>query len=206
MKSTVHLAVYDTLADWEFGFATAGINSPDWQRTPGRYEIRTVGLTFDTVTSSGGLRITPDTVLADLDPTDSAMLILPGADSWPTGSLAPFAAAARRFLDAGVPVAAICGATIGLAVEGLLDSYDHTGNAVEQLAHTPGYGGTARFRVARAWTDRGLITAGAASPVEFAREIFAELDLYSPEVLEAWYGLFSTGDPSWFGKLMAATS
>ncbi|MCS7476323.1 DJ-1/PfpI family protein [Umezawaea endophytica] len=206
MTTTVHLAVYDTLADWEFGFATAGINTPEWQRVPGRYEIRTVGLTFDTVTSAGGLRITPDTVLADLDPADSAMLILPGAGLWATGDLAPFATTARRFLDSDVPVAAICGATVGLAASGLLDSYDHTGNAVEELSQAPGYGGAARFRAERAVTDRGLVTAGAASPVEFAREIFAALDLYSPEVLEAWYGLFSTGDPSWFGKLVAATS
>ncbi|HEX6346678.1 DJ-1/PfpI family protein [Umezawaea sp.] len=206
MKSTVHLGVYDTLADWEFGFATAAINTPDWQLSPGRHEIRTVGLTFDTVTSAGGLRITPDTVLADLDPADSAMLILPGAGLWASGALAPFAAAARGFLSSGVPVAAICGATTGLAAEGLLDDRDHTGNAVEELVHVPGYGGADRFRAVRAHTDRGLITAGAAGAVEFAREIFAELDLYSPEVLQAWYGLFSTGDPAWFGKLMAAAS
>ena len=37
MTQYVHMAVYDTLADWEVGYATAHINSGDWQRDPGRY-------------------------------------------------------------------------------------------------------------------------------------------------------------------------
>jgi hypothetical protein len=53
-------------------------------------------------------------------------------------------------------------------------------------------------------TDRGLITAGPTDPVAFAREVFRELDVYPPAVAEAWYGLFSTGDPKWYGALVAA--
>jgi DJ-1/PfpI family len=183
---TVHLALYDTLADWEFGYATAQINTPDFQKAPGRYRVRTVGATLDPVTSIGGLRITPDLALADVDPA--------------------FGAAARRWLDAGVPVAAICGATIGLAAEGLLNTREHGGNAVEQLATVLGYTGAALFGSERAVRADGLITAGAASALEFAREVFAELDLYEPAVLEAWYGLYRTADPAWFGKLVAAVS
>ena len=33
MTRTVHLAVYDTLADWEVGHTTAHINSGAWQPT-----------------------------------------------------------------------------------------------------------------------------------------------------------------------------
>lgn len=47
-----------------------------------------------------------------------------------------FAAAARRFLDAGVRVAAICGATAGLARASLLDEGSHTSAAAEYLAAT----------------------------------------------------------------------
>jgi putative intracellular protease/amidase len=206
MTETVHLAVYDTLADWEFGYATAQINTPQFQKEPGRYQVRTVGATLDPVTSIGGLRITPDLVLADVDPADSAMLILPGASTWESGGNSVFARAARRWLDAGVPVAGICGATIGLAAEGLLNSRAHGGNAVEQLASVPAYTGASLFGGERAVRANGLITAGAASALEFAREIFVELDLYEPAVLEAWYGLYRTGDPAWFGKLVAAVS
>ncbi|WP_367131275.1 DJ-1/PfpI family protein [Saccharothrix sp. HUAS TT1] len=203
---TVHLALYDALADWEFGFAAAQINTPQFQKAPGRYRVRTVGLTLDPVTSIGGLRITPDVALADVEPADSAMLILPGANTWEDGSNAAFAEAAGRWLAAGVPVAAICGATIGLAAEGLLNSRAHGGNVVGQLAAVPGYTGAALFSAERAVRADGLITAGAASSLEFAREVFAELDLYEPAVLEAWYGLYRTGDPTWFGKLVGAAS
>ncbi|WP_433269788.1 DJ-1/PfpI family protein [Actinosynnema sp. CS-041913] len=203
---TVHLALYDTLADWEFGYATARINSPAFQQVPGRYQVKTVAETLDPITTMGGVRMLPDLTLADLDPADSAMLILPGAESWVDGGNAAFAKAARRWLEAGVPVAAICGGTLGLAAEGLLDDRAHTGNAVEELQTVAGYAGSAHFRAERAVRADGLITAGAVSAVEFAREVFAELDLYEPAVLEAWHGLFSTGDPAWFGKLQAALS
>jgi putative intracellular protease/amidase len=206
MAETVHLAVYDTLADWEYGFAVAAINKPDWQKRPGRYEIRTVGLSAEPITTMGGVRITPDLALADLKPSDSAMLIMPGSDTWETGENAAFGKAARKFLDAGVPVAAICGATMGLAAEGLLNDRDHTGNAVQQLEMMPGYTGAEHYREVRAHSSDGLVTAGAAGALEFARAIFVELDLYTPEVVEAWYGLYSTGDPAWFGKLMEAAS
>jgi putative intracellular protease/amidase len=43
---------------------------------------------------------------------------------------------ASRFLDTGVPVAAICGATEALARAGLLDRRPHTSAAPEALAAT----------------------------------------------------------------------
>ena len=42
MADTVHLFIFDGLADWEPGFAIAGINDPAHQREPGRYVVRTV--------------------------------------------------------------------------------------------------------------------------------------------------------------------
>jgi putative intracellular protease/amidase len=201
MVQHVHMAVYDTLADWEVGYATAHINNDSWQREPGRYKVVTVGASLAPVTTKGGLRITPDLALDDLSPADSAMLILPGADTWLTGDNAPFAKAARAFLDAGVPVAAICGATGGLAAEGLLDDRRHTSNARE-FTEAFGSKGGERYCDAPAVTDRGLITASGTAPVDFAREVFAALKLYTPEVLESWFKLYGLGDPAGFYELM----
>lgn len=206
MQATkVHMAVYDTLADWEVGFATAHINKQDWQREPGRYAVVTVGETAEPVTTMGGVRITPDMTLGELRPQDSAMLILAGADTWLDGGNTAFARKAREFLDAGVPVAAICGATGGLAAEGLLDDRRHTSNAAEYLAAV-GYGGGDHYADAPAVTDGDLITASATAPVEFAREVLARLDVYQPAVLEAWYKLYGLHDPAGYFELMAATS
>ena len=129
MTSTVHVAVFDTFADWEVGYATAHIRSGNWQREPGRYSITTVGPTREPVTTMGGMRIMPGIALDELRPQDSAMLILAGGETWGEDAMAGFRAAARQFLAAGVPVAAICGATFGLALEGLLDDRAHTSNA-----------------------------------------------------------------------------
>ncbi|MER5935046.1 DJ-1/PfpI family protein [Streptomyces sp. NPDC002054] len=197
-RKPVHLAVYDTYADWETGHTTAHLA----QRG---YEIRTVALADDKpVTTMAGVRIQPDSALADLDPAESSLLILTGASLWDTGdSLAPFAAKAREFLAAGVPVAAICGATAGLAREGLLDTRAHTGAVSFYLAAT-GYAGGDRYVEADAVTDGDLITAGPTEPVAFAREVFARLGVYGPEVLDAWYRLFHDSDPSAYPVLMAA--
>ncbi|MER5576257.1 DJ-1/PfpI family protein [Streptomyces massasporeus] len=193
----VHLAVYDTLADWETGHATAQL-----ARTG--HEIRTVGPSTAPVRSVGGLRIQPDLALHDLRPEDSALLILPGADLWDTtDDLAPFARTARAFLDAGVPVAAICGATAGLAREGLLDHRDHTSAISFYLAAT-GYAGGARYVEADAVTDGPLITAGPTEPVAFAREILRLLGVYEGEVLDAWYRLFHDSDVAAYAVLEKA--
>lgn len=202
-QQIVHTAVYDTMADWEVGFATAHINNPAWQREPGCFQVRTVGATPAPVSSMGGLRITPDVVLDDLRPEDSALLILPGAETWLTGGNVEFAGKARQFLDAGVPVAAICGATVGLAVEGLLDDRGHTSNAAEVML-AMGYQGSDRYVDRPAVTDGDLITASSVAPVEFAREIFARLGVYEPEVLASWYKLFGERDPQGYVELTAS--
>ncbi|MET8570419.1 DJ-1/PfpI family protein [Streptomyces sp. NPDC004783] len=196
-RKPVHLAVYDTLADWETGHATAFL-------ARGGYGIRTVGPTAAPVTSIGGLRVQPDLELAGLRPEDSSLLILPGADLWDTGDdLAPFARAARAFLDAGVPVAAICGATAGLAREGLLDDRAHTSAVSFYLAAT-GYAGGERYVEADAVTDGGLVTAGPTEPVAFAREVLGLLGVFEGEVLDAWYRLFHDSDPSAYAVLEKA--
>ncbi|MDG4860393.1 glutamine amidotransferase [Streptomyces sp. T-3] len=193
----VYVAVYNTYADWETGHATA------WLARTG-FEIRYVGPTLEPVTTIGGMRIQPDLALGDVRPEDSSMLILTGADLWDAGDeLAPFAHTARTFLDAGVPVAAICGATAGLAREGLLDDRDHTSAVSFYLAAT-GYKGGERYKEEDAVNDRGLITAGPTEPVAFAREILGELGAFQGEVLDAWYRLFHHSDAAAYEVLEAA--
>ncbi|WP_157248307.1 DJ-1/PfpI family protein [Nonomuraea typhae] len=199
MRQIYH-AIYETMADWETGFATAHIRNGEYHKEPGRYELVTVGLTAEPVVSMGGLRITPDVTLEAIE--DPAMLILPGAALWDAGDeLAPFAIKARDLLEAGVPVAAICGATAGLARAGVFDTRKHTSAALPYLQMQQGYGGAGCYVEAPAVTDSNLITGNPVKPVEFAREIFARLDLYEPAILDAWYRLFAFGDASAFEAL-----
>ncbi|GAA1513033.1 DJ-1/PfpI family protein [Kribbella lupini] len=201
--TTVHVAVYDTLADWEIGFLTASVNSPAWHRTPGRFRIRTVSAGTEPVTTAGGLRVLPDLPLDELSPGDSAMLVLPGNDLFPTPAYAPYVAKAREFRAAGVPVAAICGATGALAMAGMLDDHEHTSNAAAFL-DSLGYAGGKLYRDKPAVNDRGLITGKAQAPVEFARAVFAELGIYEPAVLDSWYKLYGRQDAAGYYELMGA--
>ena len=205
-RQTVHLFVLDTLADWEPAYAISRINSPAWHARPGRFEVKTVGLSREAVTTMGGVGILPDMSLAELEPARSAMLILPGADLWDRTEGTEAAEKAKAFLAAGVPVAAICGATIGLANAGLLNDLSHTSNAPEYLKTSHNYRGEALYRREPAVTDGNLITAGATAPIEFAYDILKRLGVFSAETLEAWYSLFKTGDPAHFYRLAAAHS
>ena len=102
-----------------------------------------------------------------------------------------------------MPVAAICGATAGLASAGLLDGRNHTSAAAEYLAAT-GYQGGDHYIDERAVVDGDLITAGPQSPVQFACAALRRLGLASSRTLEAYERLFGGGDASAFPVLMEA--
>src|SRR5918994_240729 len=172
----------DTMADWEYGYLTSGITWAD-DADPGRCR----------------LRIRTEGAIGDVDPSEVALLVLPGADTWDEGHDQALALA-TSLVQAGTPVAAICGATLGLARAGLLDDRAHTSNAPEFLTAS-GYAGSARYREERAVDDRGVITAGAAAPVDFAAAVFRRLELFPPAVVDAWYGLYTTGERKYFELL-----
>ena len=97
-------------------------------------------------------------------------------------------------MAAGTPVAAICGATVGVAKAGLLQGRAHTSNGLEYLrAQVPDYISENDYVDQLAVRDRGLITASGLGAVEFAREIFAELGVFPEGELELWYRLFKYG-------------
>ena len=202
-NDTIHVAIYDTWADWEPGYALAHLASGDWQPDGKKYRIVTVGETSDPITTKGGITLTPDITIGELDPSNSAMLILPGADTWLGGGNAGFVDAASRFLAGGVPVAAICGATVGLAHAGVLNELDHTSNA-PQILESDAYTGHARYKNELVVTDGDLITAAGIAPVEFALAIFERLAFYNRAINDNWYLLYGQQDAAGFFGLMDA--
>lgn len=199
-----HLAIFDTLADWEIGYLLAELRTGRFTGTP--WNVVTVAESLEPVTTMGGLHIMPDMLLADLQPSASDLLILPGGEIWDVGTdgaAERLAGAAAGFLGAGVPVAAICGATAGLARAGLLDERRHTSAAAEYLLAT-GYAGGDHYVDERAVVDSDLVTAGPQSPVQFARTTMRRLGLASDQTLEAYEGVFHHADPTAFPALMQA--
>jgi putative intracellular protease/amidase len=185
---SVYLLVFEGYADWEPAYALAEL------RRSGGLEVGTVGFTSEPVRSMGGVRVVPDLTLADLDPARVRLLILPGGNLW-EGDYPrdPLETLMHRLERHGVPIAAICGATLAVAAAGLLDSRDHTSNEPAYLQGVPSYHGSPRYVEALAARDRGIITASGLGPVEFAREIFEQLDVFSPEDRRLWYHVFKHG-------------
>jgi putative intracellular protease/amidase len=185
-QKRVCLLVVDGFADWEPAHAVAEL------RRSGHYRVESVGLTRDPIESMGGLRVVPSMTVSEIDPADVAVFILPGGDRWVHAPVEPEIQALLQRLDArGTPVAAICGATVAIAKLGLLHGRRHTSNGLEYLrALVPDYAEAANYVESPAVRDRGLITASGLGDVEFAREIFEELNVLSPEDRAAWAQVF----------------
>lgn len=197
-----HVAIYDTLADWEAGHLLAELRTGRFTGRP--MQVRTVSADGHPVTSMGGLRIAADDTLADLDRSPGRLLILPGAELWDSGGGQDFTDVAARFLQDGRTVAAICGATFGLAQAGLLDDRPHTSGALEYLQGAAGYTGSAHYVDTRAVAADGLVTAGPDAPAHFATATLEHLGLLPRHVARAYEGLFWAGDPTHMPTLIAA--
>ena len=203
---TLYLYILDTLSDWEPGHVLAELRSGRYLKDPGlRYSIVLCGSTLDPVTTMGGLHMTPDVLITDIRPVPGDVLVLPGADTWLDPAQEPARRMTGRLLDEGIPVAAICGATLGLAHAGLLDNRPHTSNDPAVLKmFCPNYRGENQYVNEPAVTDGNLITASGLAPVEFAYQVFRRLGVMTPATLEAWHGLFATRQPDYFYALMGS--
>ena len=189
MNPAVHVLVFEGFADWEPAFALAEL------RRSGGLDVVTLGFTDAPVRSMGGLRVVPDRAITGLDAAAVRLLVLPGGDMWegtyPRAGLDPVLAELHR---RGVPIAAICGATLALARAGLLNDRAHTSNEQTFLTSlAPEYTGGGRYVDALAVRDRAVITASGLGPTEFAREIFEELEVFTAEERPVWYHLFKHG-------------
>ena len=94
---------------------------------------------------------------------------------------------------------------MALARAGMLDDFHHTSNSREYLAASR-YRGAGFYCDVPAIADEGLITASGFASVEFAREIFRELGLYTQPSLDAWYALLRFGDSSRYSDLLTCAS
>ena len=184
----VHLLVVEGFADWEPAHAVAEL------RRHGHYHVESVGLTMAPVRSMGGITVLPSKTVADMDPAHVAVFILPGGDRWERSPIEPELEAALRRVDRqSVPIAAICAATVAISRLGLLKGRRHTSNGLDYLRSlVPDYNEAANYVDAPAVRDRALITASGLGDVEFARELFEELDVLSPGDRSVWARMFRT--------------
>jgi putative intracellular protease/amidase len=189
MSRAVHVLVFEGFADWEPAHALAEL------RRSGQRSVVAVGFDSAPVRSMGGLRVVPDRQLREISPSEMEILIIPGGDLW-EGSYpeAELNSALTDVVAANMPVAAICGGTLAVARAGLLNDRRHTSNMPGYIAeHVPRYSGVALYEAVPAVTDRGVITASGLAPIEFAREIFKQLRVFSAADEDLWFDMFRHG-------------
>lgn len=182
----VHLLVVEGFADWEPAHAVAEL------RRQGQYRVECVGLTSTPVRSMGGVTVLPSTTVVEVDPENVAAFILPGGDRWEQAPVEPELEELLDRLDVSkVPIAAICAATVAIARIGLLRGRRHTSNGLEYLrSHVADYSEAEHYVDVPAVRDRKLITASGLGDVEFARELFEELDVMTVADRSLWAQIF----------------
>lgn len=202
----MYLYLLNTLADWETGYVIAELGSGRYCKSPEfAYTLIFCGKTRDPITTMGGLILTPEITLAEITPGPDDLLILPGGDTWFNPEQNEVLSLVPDFMDAGMVVGAICGATMGLAQAGHLNSRPHTSNDPDVLRmFCPGYAGSAYYQNQLAVLDGNLITASGLAPVEFADQIFSRLGVMHEATRNAWYQLYTTRRPEFFHALMAS--
>lgn len=206
MRKIAYLYVFDTMADWEPSYVIAELHSGRYFKDKTlQYDVKTVSISREPITTMGGVKILPDLTIDDLMPHEAGILILPGGETWLEPLHAPVFNSVSQFLNSHIPVAAICGATIGLAAQGFLNHCQHTSNDRGYLkAICPTYIGESFYLHQPAVIDGNLITASGVAPLDFAYTILNKLEVFLPATLEAWYKLYQTHEASYFLALMAS--
>ncbi|MGG4110285.1 type 1 glutamine amidotransferase family protein [Bacillus subtilis] len=200
----VYLYVFHTMSDWEYGYLIAELNSGRYfkQDAPS-LKVVTVGANKEMITTLGGLSIKPDISLDECTLESQDLIILPGGNTWGEVIHQPILKKVGDALKLGTTIAAICGATLGLANEGYLDSRKHTSNDLEYMKMVcPNYKGETLYENGPAVSDENLVTASGIAPLEFAVEVLKKLDVFAPDTLRSWYKLNKTQKPVYFFELM----
>ncbi|MED1804098.1 glutamine amidotransferase [Bacillus subtilis] len=200
----VYLYVFHTMSDWEYGYLIAELNSGRYfKQDAASLKVVTVGVNKEMITTLGGLSIKPDIPLDECTLESQDLIILPGGNTWGEDIHQPILKKVGDALKLGTTIAAICGATLGLANEGYLNSRKHTSNDLDYMNMVcPNYKGETLYEKGPAVSDENLVTASGIAPLEFAVEVLKKLDVFAPDTLRSWYKLYKTQKPEYFFELM----
>ena len=188
MKKKIYLFLFDGFSDWEIAYLTPEIKKSE------NFDLIYFSHEGKPVVSCGGLHITPDTSLKDINPDEVEMLILPGGTAWEKDENDFIDPLVLNLFTRGKTIAAICAATAYLGKKGILNELKHTSNALFYLkAVAPEYLGESNYEDSFAVTGKNIITANGIASIEFAREIFIKLGLHSDEKIEKWFQFFKNG-------------
>ncbi|MET3928041.1 DJ-1/PfpI family protein [Devosia sp. 2618] len=182
MTTFVTILTHD-YADWETALINAAARS--------YYGIETRFATpgGKPVISAGGLNVTPDLAVEDIDVNAIDVLLVNGGNAWSKPDAPDVSKVLIAARDAGKTVAGVCDGTLALARAGLLDDVAHTSNSAENLTPT-GYKGAALYRDQPDAVVAGkIVTAPGSAPVSFMGAVMETLGLRDDN-LNFYIGLY----------------
>ncbi|MCP2035446.1 putative intracellular protease/amidase [Planomicrobium sp. HSC-17F08] len=189
----VLFVVLEEYADWEAASIAAALNEEP-ETGERKYQVKTVSLSKNPVTSIGGFRVVPDYTVDEVG-DDFAGVMLIGGNSWHKEESKPVMELVQKALDAGKVLGAICGATEFLGMNGVLNNIQHTGNRLDELQEAAGenYTNASRYVEQQAVRDGNIITANGSAFLEFGKEVMTLLESAPQEEIDEWYDFFKSG-------------
>ncbi|NPE27333.1 glutamine amidotransferase [Methanococcoides sp. SA1] len=188
MSKKIYIFLFNGFSDWEIAYLTPEINKHT------EFDLLYFSKDGNPVLSMGGLQVLPNKSLQEVDVNEVDMLILPGGIAWEKDENNEIDQLVKDLFAKGKPIAAICAATTYLGKMDFLNNVKHTSNDLYYLKGVvPQYSGESNYINSLAVSDNNIITANGIAPIEFAREIFKKLNLYTDKDLEKWFQLFKNG-------------
>ena len=190
MKKTILFVILPLYADWEAAYISSAIT----MLGQGRYDIKTVSISKDYVTSVGGFRVKPDYEMKSA-PNDYEAVILIGGMTWREEHAQQVKPLVEDCLQKGKILGGICDASAFLGTIGVLNDVIHTSNDLTDLKQWAGdnYTGEAKYLAKQAVRDKNIITANGTAPMEFAKEILFALNVADEETIVDWYNFHKLG-------------
>ena len=168
---TIVTILTEGYADWETALLNAAarsyFNIDTRYATPGGKPV----------TSSGGLKVTPDLAVEDIDVGAIDALVVNGGTAWSRPDAPDIGRVLIAARDAGKTVAGICDGTLALAKAGLLDGVAHTSNSTDNLTPTGYRGGAHYCDQPDAVVAGRIVTAPGTAPVSFMGGVLETLGL-----------------------------
>lgn len=181
---TIAAILHDSFADWEFGLMAAAA------RAYCGIEVVTASPERAPVTSMGGLWVTPDMAVHDIDLAHVDAIAIIGGAAWDQADAPDVGDLLAIAHGHGKLIGAICGGTRALAASGLLNAIPHTSNDAAYLADIPAYRGHAHYVASPAALKCGrIVTASGLAPVSFMLAMITALGKGGAE-LEHYADLF----------------
>lgn len=190
MKKTILFVILQQYADWEAAYIASAIT----MLGQGRYDIKTVSLSKDSVQSIGGFRVLPDYDIESV-PKDYEALILIGGMTWRNPDAQQLKALVKSCCQQNRVLGGICDASAFLGTAGVLNDVIHTSNDLHDLKQWAGsaYTGEAKYIAKQAVRDKNVVTANGTAPMEFAKELLLALHAASEEEILDWYNFHKLG-------------